>query len=460
MKWILLLLIVMTGPVLAGWLRTNPRGSPWIWGLLGFLPFVIGPWHLYVAPYSTGSWPGYVKGWEISFLDAIAVGILVATHGRRPNIVLILPFLAYILAVTIAIYQAQYAKLAFSYVFQLARMFILFIAVSRVAIDERGAKAVFAGLVVGLATQALYALVARAGGALQTGGSLGHQNLLGFVSHMVLIPAFAAFLAGKWRRIAIPGMLSGLIAVILTASRATIAFSAAGLGLTLLISMSLRFSGRKVALGVMAIVTFAGSYPLAKASLDRRFQEQQSTFFTEDKEREAFTRAAQFMLADHPMGVGPNHYVVVANTGGYSAKAGVAWRSASRATNVHNTYLLTAAETGYLGLLTFSFLLASALWYAFSTAFRFRRQPGAELLIGLGCALFTICIHMMFEWVFVMYPAQYIFVISLGLIAGLRARFIRDAGEAAIVRRLLPTADASGAMTGNGTLPLPARTSG
>jgi hypothetical protein len=84
--------------------------------------------------------------------------------------------------------------------------------------------------VLGLSLQAGYAIVARAGGALQTGVSLGHQNLLGFVSQMVLTPAFAVFLSGRWQRLAAMDLSPGFTVVILTASRATIAFSGVGLG--------------------------------------------------------------------------------------------------------------------------------------------------------------------------------------------------------------------------------------
>lgn len=435
MKWILLALILLAVPTVTTWLKTNPRGAPLVWGLLGFLPFVLGPWHLYVAPYSTAMWPGYVKGWEISLLDAIAVAVLIATHDRRHKQVLIIPFIAYIFATLIAVYQADFGKLAFSYVIQLLRVFLLFLAVSRVVVSERGAKAVITGLVLGLAVQAGYAIVARAGGALQTGGSLGHQNLLGFVSHLVLMPSFALFLSGRWQRMALLGILSGLTVVILTASRATIAFSAVGLALTLLLSMTVRFTGRKAMLGVLGVVILAGSYPLARATLDRRFESQKSAFFQEDKEREAFARAARAMLAAYPMGVGPNHYVVVANTQGYSARAGVAWRSASRSTNVHNSYLLIAAESGYFGLVTMLILFASALWYAFSGAFRFRRYPGAEVLIGVGCGILAMAVHSLFEWMFVMFSAQYVFAVSLGLIAGLRRRFLRTEKTESRARR-------------------------
>ena len=436
MKWIFLVLILVAAPTIAAWLKTKPRAAPIVWGLLGFLPFVLGPWHLSVAPYSTAGWPGYVKGWEVSLLDAVAIGIIFGTRDRWPKPTLVFPFLAYIFAVLIAIYQAEFGKLAFSYVFQLIRVFIVFLAVGRVVVSERGEKAVLTGLVLGLAVQAIYAIVARAGGALQTGGSLGHQNLLGFVSHLVLMPAFALFLAGRWQRIAITGILCGLIVVILTASRATIAFSAVGLGLTLLLSMAIRFTGRKAVLGGVAIVMLACSYPLAKASLNRRFETQKMAFFDEDREREAFAKAAHAMISDHPMGVGPNHYVVTANTQGYSARAGVNWQSSSRATNVHNSYLLVAAETGYFGLITMIMLLGSAIWYALSTAYRFRRKPGAEVLIGVGCGILAMSIHGLYEWMFVVYPTQYVFATSLGLIAGIRSRYLRASTTAASKARV------------------------
>ena len=435
MKWLFLLMILLAAPGIGAWLKTGPRGAPWIWGLLGFLPFVIGPWHLFVAPYSTPGWPGYAKGWEVSLLDAVAVGILLGARGRWPRVPLLIPLLAYILAVTIAMYQAQFGKLAFSYVFQLLRVLVVFLAVARVAVSERAEKAVLTGLVAGLAVQAAYAIVDRAGGALQTGGSLGHQNLLGFVSHLVLMPAFAMFLAGRWPRVATVGLLSGVICVILTASRATIAFSGIGFALTLLISIAVRFTGRKLMLGGVAVLLVAASFPVAQSALDRRFQVQRSTFFTEDKEREAFAVAARAMISANPMGVGPNHYVVVANTQGYSARAGVSWATGSRSTNVHNSYLLVAAETGYFGLVTLLALLGSAIWLALSTAIRFRRQSGCEVLIGVGCGILAMSIHGLFEWMFVVAPTQYVLAALLGIITAIRSRYIRAAKREPVKHR-------------------------
>jgi hypothetical protein len=91
-------------------------------------------------------------------------------------------------------------------------------------------------------------------------------------------------------------VLSAVI-VILTASRATVAFSDIGLGLTLLMSMTVHVTRRKAMMGVAAALMLLSSYPLAKATLDRRFKAQRTEFFTEDKEREPFIGVACGIIA-------------------------------------------------------------------------------------------------------------------------------------------------------------------
>jgi O-antigen ligase len=345
--------------------------------------------------------------------------------------------LIYILSVTLAVVQAKFPVLAWSYVIQLIRAAIVFLAVARVTEHQKGERALLTGLVCGIALQAGYAIFARLGGALQTGGSLGHQNILGFASHLVLMLSFAALLSGRWTKIGAVGCIAGGLAVILTVSRAAIAISLVGLALTYLLCLAAKPAGRKLAVGVLFAVAMAGAFPLANAELQRRFQAQGTTFFAADEERLAFERAAKAMIEERPMGVGPNHYVFVANTEGYSDRAGVTWASGSRATNVHNSYLLVAAETGYLGLITLIFLLAGAILTALVTAFRRRAHRSSELLIGLACGIIAMCLHGFFEWMFVINPIQYLFAISLGMIAGLRNRVLVEVQSSASRRKSL-----------------------
>ncbi len=253
--------------------------------------------------------------------------------------------------------------------------------------------------------------------------------MLGFVTHMVFLPAFGLLLSGKWTRWAILGLISGAIVITLTASRATLVFAAIGLAVTYIMSVSAEWTTRKGFIGLASIAAVAIAIPIVQASFAERFEVSGGHFTQEDEEREAFSRAAKMMIADHPFGVGANHYVVAANTQGYSQRAGVAWSSTSRATNVHNSYLLIWAETGLLGLISFVLLLGTAITVSFRWAFRYRRLPEANLLFGLGGGFIAITLHSLFEWVFVTHHAQYVFAVSLGMSSGLIMQCRRSKSE-------------------------------
>ena len=419
MKWAALLFFILVAVGLAHALRTDRRAAPVAAFVLGFLPFVMTPWHLIIAPYAIPAWPGYVKGWEVGLIDAIAMACLVGTPRARFRLPFKFAFLLYIVATVLSVYLAPNPKIALSYTIQLARIFLVFAAVARLSSSPSGLKAILQGLFIGLSFQALMAILARLDGAIQTGGSFGHQNLLGFVSHLVFIPAFGLLLSGLWRRWAIIGLISGAVVIALTVSRATIAFAAMGLIVTFLLSATSRWSARKAGVGLASLALIGLAFPFIHYSFERRFETQGSSgFAAPDEERHAFEVAAKTMIADHPFGVGANHYVVVANTQGYNDRAGVIWATGSRATNVHNSFLLIQAETGYFGLFAVILLLGTAVVSSLVQAFRGRRYAQADVLIGIVGGLSAMILHSFYEWMLVTYQAQYFLAVSLGMAAG------------------------------------------
>ena len=90
------------------------------------------------------------------------------------------------------------------------------------------------------------------------------------------------------------------------------------------------------------------------------------------------------MLSDHPLGVGANQFAVIGNVEHYYESAGVQIYASALAGNVHNLYYLTAAETGYPGLV--AALIAS--YRPFIVAFRCGWQNSGDyrgdLLLRLG----------------------------------------------------------------------------
>ena len=142
-----------------------------------------------------------------------------------------------------------------------------------------------------------------------------------------------------------------------------------------------------------------------------------TAFLTADESRVQMALAASMILSDHPMGVGANHFVITAATQGYFARSGLSW--IGWGSTVHNAYWLVAAETGYVGLVAFVILLLRPLTVAFLCGWRNRGDKRGDLLLGLGVGLLMVYIHNYFEWVFVTFGVQYIFAVTIGLVAGL-----------------------------------------
>ena len=419
MKWIVLIAAIMVLPVLVQWLKANPKKSPIVSMVLGFLPFVFTPWHLSVSPISWALWPGYVDGMEITLLDLVALAIVLSGTHRKYTMPFNAQMLFYFFAVLITVPLAKLPMSGIFYVWQVLRAYLVFRAVALVATDQRHRDALITGMILGLAFQACEAGLQRAQGRAQSGGSLGHQNLLGSLTHLVLLPSLGLFLAGHRVKWAALGMAAGAAALIFGASRASIGFSGAGVIMVILLSVLRNSTGRKMGMVAVVVAGIVIATPFAFSSLSNRFGgvSPLSVTTSAEEERAALERGARAIIADHPMGIAPNNYAVVANTEGYSSRAGVNWVTVSHGANVHNSYLLIRAETGFLGLASALLLIASMVTYPILIAFRNRQHYCGDLPIGLGCAAFVFALHQQFEWGYVSDTVQYMLAINMGLSA-------------------------------------------
>jgi len=401
------------------YLRGNPDRALRAFAVAAFLPFVLSTMHLYAAPINW-TWAGYVKGGEISLLDFIALSLYLSLPRPESR----LPFrrsMAIYLAVTaLSAIHAMFPVAALFYPLQLGRVFLVCATVYRgVCADRRVPEAVLKGLAAGLFLEVAFAGWQRAHGVLQTPGTFSSQNLLGMISHFVIFPFFAAMLGGRRGRLAPAVVAAGLVIAVLTASRGTILLDCLGLATVFVLSARGQWTPRKKKVlwaGVAAMAVFA---LFAASSLQQRFSGEPGLGLSEeDSERVMFKKAAAQMLADHPMGVGANHFTVVANLGGYFTRAGELWGS-GRASNVHNVYWLVAAETGYIGLIGFVAFLLPPLIAALRCGVRHLGDPRGDLLLGLGCALLVVYIHSFEEWILLVFESQYLLAIVMGLVAGL-----------------------------------------
>lgn len=368
----------------------------------------------------SGFWRDYVQGFEIFLVDLILVAIYLSLPRRKQLFPLLFPLSLYFFAVLLSVFQAASQEAAMFYVWQLARMIFAYVVISKACADDRVAPALLNGLGLGLCLQAIIAIWERFGlGVVQTGGSYGSQNLLGMMSHFVILPFFALLLSGERSRMPIIVSFAGAILTVLTTSRATVGLAAIGYVAIFALSVLRGWSSRKAQVSLIGALCLIVLVPLTISSFEQRFASQDIAnpdLFTDDS-RVTMARAASMILSDHPMGIGANHYIVAANTAGYNQRAGVSWINAGTA--VHNVYWLVAAETGYIGVLAFAIMLLWPIFVAFRCSWRNRNDNRGDLLLGLSIALLIVSLHSFYEWVFVTSQVQYLFAVSVGLVAGL-----------------------------------------
>jgi hypothetical protein len=420
-KWVALGCGVVLVIPLSAWLRSNPRQSLKLWMLLGFLPFVVNYFHFYMAVYSMPEWGGYVKGIEISAIDLVALSLYLSLPSTRNS----LPFRYlmgfYFFAAVVSAFEALAPIQSLFFPWQLARMFLVYATVANGCTDPKVTRALMRGMAAALIMETIFVIWQRFGlGLVQTPGTLGHQNLLGLMSHLVTLPFFALLLSGQRGQFPAMVVLCGAILSISTASRATIALSTAGFVIIFALSAIGSWTPKKariLLIGALALVVLA---PATLMSLERRFEvvplggeDPEDSY----DERGAYKTAASMMLSDHPFGVGANHYTVMGNIGGYFDKSNLGAYTLARSGNVHNIYYLVAAETGYLGLIAVLLLLGAPLMVASRSGWRNLGDERGDLLLGLGVAFLAVYVHSWAEWSLATFSAQYLLSITFGLVA-------------------------------------------
>ena len=114
-KWAVLFVALLSIVPLAVWLRGSPQHIPKLWTVVGVLPFVIDPFHLYMAVVSWPTWPGFVKGAEISSLDIILFAIYLSLPRSRSPLPFRFTITAYFVAVLLSAIQAGVPTAALFY---------------------------------------------------------------------------------------------------------------------------------------------------------------------------------------------------------------------------------------------------------------------------------------------------------------------------------------------------------
>lgn len=419
MKWLFLFALFALFPALTALLRSKPQLLKPACFAIGVGIFVLVP-SAWASPIPWPGWPGPVQGLEINIMDPIALALILSTRPVRIPSYVTASFAIFCIALVISTFFAYQWEPALFYVFQLFRSALLFVAITRVCVTVPEAPfALLSGLGLGLICEAAFAIYQYHAGDPRPGGNLGHSNFLGLASDFVAFPAMALLLGT--RRFVWPGiiLLADFAIAIIGGSRATLGLFAAGLFLVLILSLRHRMNARKMAFAGAGALMLVAAVPIVSFLGNHRTEK---SIESSDREREAMKDAAGMMIADHPFGVGANQYVLVANTAGYSQRAGIPWNFTSRSAPVHDVYYLIAAETGFIGLFGFLAILGSFVYLGLQILGRRTADQVHELIPGLLATMVIASIHISFEWVFMFFVIHYLFAVVAGILIAVATR--------------------------------------
>jgi hypothetical protein len=424
MRFVALAVIILSLPAFIAFLGQNQARRDMALIALGLLCFTAGAIQTDAALISWAQWQGTVKGMIISPIDTLALALILTRSNRggfSAFAALLLVFMVPIL-MSIAVSASPMAS-SFT-LFQMFRMLLVFVAVSGELVRPSAIRSLLIGLSIGMMVQAGFVIYQKLSGVVQASGTMPHQNILGLMIELTVLPLMAAVLEGEKSKIIYGGIVGGMLATAGGGSRGTMAFLAVGIVLLLILSLARKGSPRKFKMLGGAALGAAVFIPLSIATLEDRFQGE--SFVFEETQREAFERSATAMAADHPLGVGANAYVIVSNLEGYADEAGVAWNAGNRAAPVHNAYKLARAETGWLGEITLIALLVAPMLVGIRLAFKERKSVFGGIALGSGVAMFALIIHNNFEYAWFVEHPQRLFFINIAIIAAF-ARSIRSA---------------------------------
>lgn len=424
MKFLALIYALLMAFPLSLLLQASPAFTRIFWVAIGALPFLAPVLPVFDMGLITwaDTWIGYVYGLEVTILDIALLAALFAVRGRGLPWVYTLPFLVFIVALALSMTQADEPTAAFFGVWQHLRMLLVMVVVARACREDPDvATRILLGMAIGITLHFLASVEQRfLSGATQARGLFVHQNTLGLITHMVLVPHLAMLLYGPS---AYSSTLRNLVAVgaatmaaVLTASRGTIGMTAIGIAAVYLVLALSNLTFRKVAMAGLAFVVLLSAAPLVYSIFQARFAEAPLTEHLYD-ERAAFEATARAIVADHPFGIGTNHYVHIARDADYAYRSGVA--EGSRDNIVHHAFWLTAAEAGWFGMATFTVMLIVPMCVALVNGWRTRHTLGGHLLLGLGTALIPVYLQSLYEWVLYAREVQYILFMIMGMIFGL-----------------------------------------
>lgn len=382
---------------------------------LGFMAWwlVRPPSDFTLMLYSIDTYRGHAKGFEFNFIEAIAIGLALASllENRRDFRFFPPALWAWLLWVAVGMLSIPgainplYAAMP---AFKFAKMGFVFVGVFAGIHGERDVKAVMRGFAIALIIQLIICLWSRyVMGGFRVMGWFEHQNPMAMWSYMVALPLLALAISKETPPrdmvLFFTAFIGAGLVVVMSVSRAALAAFAIGSVVVMLGSFVQGFTLRRVALalfgafGAVVVLAVAADTFMARMGVD-------ST--PKNDLRWALNQQSRSMLNDHPLvGMGWNNFGL-ANSRPLGMKYSAIlehWES-NRGQSIYaknfiknplteSLYWLILAENGVLGFSAFMLFVMVTLWHGTRATVYFWKTPLGLMFFGITVALTITYFH-------------------------------------------------------------------
>ena len=268
MRWVGLAVVLLSLPLFIALLGQFRSRRDLAVLAIGALLFCVGHLSPSAAVYVWPAWHGISKGIFLSFIDTLALALLVTRPPAHYRISLVPLIAVYLLTIAASLVFAPNRVAGGFVLFQVAQLGILFVAMAGELQRPTAVRSLLKGLAVGLVIQAAYVVREKLGGMVQAPGTFEHQNVLGLAVELSLLPMIAAVMEGERSKLVYAGIAAGAICVAGGGSRGTMGFLAMGVVVVVVSSVIRRGTRRKwqlVGLGTVGAIV-AGGLALATLS--------------------------------------------------------------------------------------------------------------------------------------------------------------------------------------------------
>lgn len=368
---------------------------------------------------------GTSRGFEVTLVDVTVLSIFFTLpFVKKVKDIMFFPpgtilYGFYFLFSVISILNAGNALYSFFEIWKLARMYFFYWVLVNLLDENFLSKDFLTNLKFMLTYIFLVVLFDKYwNGVYQAKGPFPHQNSLVMYVNFFGSICFSYFLNSK-NNTKVWGFFSAasLVLTILTFSRAGLVFYLLTLAIIYTLSIITRFNLKKVKLTVFALLL---SIPIVIKSMDS-IATRVSTAPKESAETRVFlAKAAVKMANDNFFGIGLNNFGLKVNKPySYCSHCPSYHKKDYKDGLVETTYLMIAAETGWLNLLVFLCLIFRFYLKNFIHWYQNRESEISLISLGLIGSLTTVIIHSCFEWVLKQTPNSYQLMIVFAVIARL-----------------------------------------